>query len=143
MPLSADAPGQPSSNDSLPPVEPPNAGFIIQLFVIPGIIVAIIVLVWGLLNWLAQMGNDPASYVEALQRNNEARWQAAMNLADAERNPKNVELKHDAGVAKKMGGFLDAELAAGKTDKESKELRVYLCHGAGANSRCPTGSMPW
>jgi hypothetical protein len=53
-----------SPNDALPPVEPPSAGFILQLFVIPGVIVTIIVLVWLLFNWLAQMGNDPQAYVD-------------------------------------------------------------------------------
>ena len=49
-----------SADDALPPVEPPSAGFIVQLFVIPGIIVFIIVMIWLLFNWLAQKGNDPA-----------------------------------------------------------------------------------
>ena len=31
-------------DDSLPPVEPPSAAFLVQLFLVPGIIVAIIVL---------------------------------------------------------------------------------------------------
>ena len=30
-------------DDSLPPVEPPSAAFLVQLFLVPGIIVAIIV----------------------------------------------------------------------------------------------------
>jgi hypothetical protein len=31
-----------SQDDSLPPVEPPNAAFLVQLFLVPGVIVAII-----------------------------------------------------------------------------------------------------
>ena len=44
----ADLPQRPapiSPNDALPPVEPPSAGFIVQLFVIPAVIVAIIIIV--------------------------------------------------------------------------------------------------
>ncbi len=52
--------------DVLPPVEPPSAGFILQLFVVPGIIVAIIVMVWLLFNWVARTGNDPREYVLAM-----------------------------------------------------------------------------
>ena len=45
--MSAD-PSAPSfaSPDDLPPVQPPSAGFLVQLFLVPGIIVAVIVVVW-------------------------------------------------------------------------------------------------
>ena len=39
--------------DDLPAVQPPSARFIVQLFVVPGLIVAAIVAVWLLWNWLA------------------------------------------------------------------------------------------
>src|SRR5271170_3079118 len=73
--------------DMLPPVEPPSAGFILQLFVVPGIIVVIIVMVWLLFNWVARTGNDPEEYVRALKRENVNSWQAAVNLANALGNP--------------------------------------------------------
>ena len=38
-------------DDSLPPVEPPSAAFLVQLFLVPGIIVAIIVCVWLAFHW--------------------------------------------------------------------------------------------
>jgi HEAT repeat protein len=131
MSVPAPAPDRLSPDDALPPVEPPNAGFIVQLFVVPAIIVAIIVLVWILFNWLAQMGNDPASYVEALERNNGARWQSAMNLAEALRDPRNGQLKADARVARKLADVLEAELKGGQTDDNALQLRVYLCHALG------------
>src|SRR5581483_9884282 len=87
-----------SPDDVLPPVEPPSAGFILQLFIVPGVIVVIIVMVWLMFHWLVQQGNDPEAYVAALQRNNEARWQAAVNLANALRNERGTgydELKHN------------------------------------------------
>lgn len=129
--MSSDAPQRRWPDDALPPVEAPNASFIIQLFVIPAVIVGVIVMVWMLFNWLAQMGNDPLSYVKALERNNEARWQAAVNLADALRDPRNVELKRNEAVAERLAGILDAEIEAHRTDKNSRLLRVYLCNALG------------
>ena len=35
-----------SPDDLLPPVEPPSAGFLVQLFLVPGLIVGAIVLFW-------------------------------------------------------------------------------------------------
>ena len=46
-------------DDALPPVEAPNSGFIIQLFVIPLIIVAIIITIGFTVNWIAQAERDP------------------------------------------------------------------------------------
>jgi hypothetical protein len=37
----------------LPPVEPPTAGFIVQLFVLPAVIVAVVIVVWLLFGKLA------------------------------------------------------------------------------------------
>ncbi|MBV8266772.1 MAG: hypothetical protein JO252_10645, partial [Planctomycetaceae bacterium] len=37
----------------LPPVEAPSAGFIVQLFVIPAVIVAVVIVVWLLFGKLA------------------------------------------------------------------------------------------
>ena len=54
---------QMNPDDSLPPVEPPSAAFLVQLFLVPGIIVAIIVCVWLSFHWLAHLGNDPQAYV--------------------------------------------------------------------------------
>src|SRR5205085_12501700 len=105
-----------SSEDVLPPVEPPSAGFILQLFVIPGVIVAIIVLVWLLFSHLAQMGrSDPEAYIAALDRNNEARWQAAFNLANDLRNEKGPQyeaLRNNRNLAKRLGDILQREIEA-------------------------------
>lgn len=131
MSSSPEPPRRFSPEDTLPPVEPPSATFIIQLFVVPAVIVAIIVLVWTLFNWLAQMGNDPMSFVRALERNNEARWQAAVNLADALRDPRNVALKQNTAVAQKLAEVLTTEIADNPADKSSLQLRVYLCNALG------------
>ena len=45
-----------AGDDLLPPVEPPSAGFIIQLFVVPALIVLVIVSVWFTFSWLVRIG---------------------------------------------------------------------------------------
>lgn len=120
-----------SPQTSLPPVEPPSAGFVVQLFVVPGVIVTIIVLVWLMFNWLAQQGNDPNSYIEALSRNNDARWQAAANLADAMQNDEKGVLRDNAEMAQKLVDILETEMAAGSLEEKPLRLRIYLCHALG------------
>ncbi|HLQ43503.1 MAG TPA: hypothetical protein VK137_02140, partial [Planctomycetaceae bacterium] len=53
----AELPSSPLSSD-LPPVEPPSGRFIVQLFVVPGLIVAAIVGVWLLFGKLASAEQD-------------------------------------------------------------------------------------
>ena len=98
----AGAPDTLSPGDALPPVEPPSAGFILQLFVVPAVIVSIIVLVWLLFTWLAQMGSDHKKYIAGLKRNNEARWQSAAALADMLNSPGHAALKRDVEVAQEL-----------------------------------------
>ncbi|MEI7862939.1 MAG: HEAT repeat domain-containing protein, partial [Planctomycetota bacterium] len=120
-----------SPHDSLPPVEPPSAAFIVQLFLVPGLIVAIIVCVWLAFHWLAHLGNDPQAYVRTLRRDNEGRWQAALNLANDLRGPGGGALKSDEGLARELGRILTDESASGRTGEQSQMLRVYLCRALG------------
>ncbi len=124
-------PGEPlSAGDALPPVEPPSAGFILQLFVVPGIIVVIIVMVWLMFNWVARTGNDPDEYVRALRRNNAGRWQAAFGLAGA--ISKGKELRQDAHLADELAAILEEEINHSSTkDEEQIALRAYLCQALG------------
>ena len=43
---------------ALPPVEPPSAGFIVQLFVVPALIVLAVVGVWALFGKIASSDED-------------------------------------------------------------------------------------
>ncbi len=118
----------------LPPVEPPSAGFLIQLFVVPGVIVVVVVMIWVLFNWLAQKGNDRDAFVSALQRNNEARWQAAFNLANAlraERDSKSPTLKNDPELARQLAGILQTEIKDGSLEENPISLRIYLSRALG------------
>ncbi|MFM9011083.1 MAG: HEAT repeat domain-containing protein [Planctomycetota bacterium] len=124
-------------DDALPPVEPPSAAFLIQLFVVPLTIVACgLFVVWGFY-WLAQMGNDPESYVRALRRNNEGRWQVALNFANDLRGPGGSALKNDPALAAELSGILADEVASGRpaagghTAEQSRTLCGYLCRALG------------
>jgi hypothetical protein len=116
-----------SPDDALPPVEPPSAGFIVQLFVIPGIIVAIIVCVWLLFN--------PKAYVDAIKRNNEGRWQAAVNLANALNNERGADfekLRNDRAAVKELAGILKSEIDDGSMQDKPVTFRIYLCKTLGS-----------
>jgi len=124
-----------SADDSLPPVEPPSAGFIVQLFVVPGVIVLVVVTIWVMFSWLAQKGNDGEAYVKALSRNNEARWQAATNLATAlraEEGSKSPTLTNDPVLAKKLADILDREIETASMQDNSLTLRLWLSLALGA-----------
>ena len=122
---------QMNPDDSLPPVEPPSAAFLVQLFLVPGIIVAIIVCVWLSFHWLAHLGNDPQAYVRTLRRANEGRWQAALNLANDLRGPNGSGLKSDTKMASELGSILDDEVDSGRIGEQSETLRLYLCRALG------------
>jgi hypothetical protein len=125
------------SPDSLPPVEPPTAGFLVQLFLVPAMIVTIIVFVWLAFHWLAQLGNDPEGYVRTLRRANEGRWQAALNLANDLRGAGGAALKHDTKLAADLAGILADEVASGRprnvghSGEQSRTLCLYLCRALG------------
>lgn len=120
-----------SADDALPPVEPPSAAFLVQLFLVPGLIVAIIVCVWLAFHWLAHLGNDPQAYVRTLQRDNEGRWQAALNLANDLRGPGGAALKQDESLARELGRILAEEATRGRSGEQSETLRTYLCRALG------------
>lgn len=133
----ADSSRRAISPDDLPPVEPPSAGFLVQLFLVPALIVGIIVSVWLAFHWLAQLGNDPQAAVRALRRNTEGRWQAALNLANDLRGPGGGTLKADEALAEELASVLADEVKSGRpvggghSAEQSRTLCVYLCRALG------------
>jgi hypothetical protein len=114
-------------DDALPPVEPPSAGFLLQLFIIPAVIVAIIVgLYWGV-NKLAHGQADPKDAIAKIRRKNSGSWQAASTLADQLRNPHSDQARRDSQLASELGKFLDEELEAGQFDEQPIILRYFVC----------------
>lgn len=127
---SADAPRQ-AAEAPLPPVEPPSAGFLIQLFVIPGVIVAAIVGVWLLFTSLASDTGDPRTYLEHLRSSTDKRWHAAVYLASALAGDEHAELRYDPKFMADMAMVLDQSLDGGDTAEQAVAFRSYLSRALG------------
>ena len=72
--------GEPGPFPDLPQVEPPSAGFVVQLFVIPAVVVVVVIIVWLLFGKLAGGERDAMEYVRRL-RSPSANWRIAFELA--------------------------------------------------------------
>src|SRR6516164_8891411 len=84
----------------LPQVEPPSAGFVVQLFVIPAAVVVVVIIVWLLFGKLAGGERDATEYVRQL-RSPTANWRLAFELASL--------IQHDAKIG--SDPFLLGELS--------------------------------
>jgi hypothetical protein len=73
-------PVEPAALPDLPPVEPPSAGFVVQLFLIPAAVVVVVIIVWLLFGKLAGGERDAMEYVRQL-RAPSANWRLAFELA--------------------------------------------------------------
>src|SRR5438874_1283444 len=127
---------QPPGLSDLPPVEAPSAGFIVQLFVIPAVVVAVVIVVWLLFGKLAGGERDAREYVRLL-RSSSANWRAAFELASLIQN--DARLSGDPVL---LGELTD--LLAHDLDKEENPtLTQYLTLTLGAfqtlDARSPAG----
>jgi hypothetical protein len=126
-----------SPDDVLPSVEPPTAGFILQLFLIPLLIVSIIVVLWMLFSWLAEFGkSDPQALVREIKRT--GNWQQAYELAGvlSSPDPASDELRQDSELAQSLAKLLqddlDQPLSADVATNEPRiKLRMYLTRTLG------------
>ncbi len=110
--------------NELPPVEPPSAGFILQLFVIPAVIVAVLIVVVALFGKLAEGRQDAMDYVRAIRSGNDnVRWRAAYDLASLIHNE--PELAEDPQLLGELTVLLDQELAKPPA-QASTEVAQYL-----------------
>jgi len=137
---------------SLPAVEPPSAGFIIQLFVVPALIVAVVIGVYLLFGRLAATHVDWRERVVDLRSSNQhTRWRGAYGLAQlleadaAQRRAAQAAAattdRPDADAARPLAGDPDlaAELAATlaeelqrpEGDDEHRQLLEYLVKSVG------------
>jgi HEAT repeat protein len=123
-------------DDLLPPVEPPSAKFLIQLFVVPALIVTVIVCVWLMFGWIVHRStNRPENLIDGLERSGPVRWQRASELADMLRSQRYAELRRSKPAAVKLASLLDREIEAAATDggldSEAINLRYFLCRALG------------
>lgn len=128
------APGSSLSNDELlPPIEPPSAKFILQLFVVPAVIVAAVVLFWFVIESLARTGEqDVDEIVGALRSSSQARFQKANDLANMLRMPQRYpQLKTNRDLAQKLAVLLDEQEAAADDAESAIRMRMFLASALG------------
>lgn len=121
-----------SPDDALPPVETPGAGFILQLFIVPGIIVTVIVMVWMMFSWLARGSDDPRLLIRKLSVPNEQRFQAAHELAGVLHNKRHADLKRDPEAAAELARILAQQLKEGGDGEREVNLRIFICRALGS-----------
>lgn len=124
------------SND-LPPVQPPSAGFIVQLFVVPGLIVLAVVAVWFAFGNIAASEQDWRTLVEELQSpNGHIRNRAMYGLAqvldqDRRRGDNGQHLATNTEIASALSDQLTRELKSNSSSKESVAIQEYLTRALG------------
>lgn len=125
--------------EELPPVEPPSAGYIVQLFLIPALIVAAVIGVWALFEVLADRETDWQQLVQDLgSSNDDRRWRAAFVLAQILRNEE-IAPDHKDGplladqpkVAQALSNLLRESLASTATDDETIRHQEFLARTLG------------
>lgn len=121
----------------LPPVEPPSAGFMVQLFVVPALIVLLVVGVWALFGKMASGKQDWQTLVSDLGSSNPHRQQrAALGLAqllklDLESEQESEGLVRNPRVARSLADLLQKQLASQTTDKQQLMQQAFLARTLG------------
>src|SRR5262245_8780242 len=84
----------------LPPVTPPSGRFIAQLFLVPGLIVALAVLGWLAFHYVVGDPSSPDYFLKQLDSDNaDIRWRGASDLAQVLKRPESVDLRCDVKFA--------------------------------------------
>lgn len=124
--------------EDLPPVEPPSAKFIVQLFVVPGLIVAAIVGVWLLFGKLASAEQDWQALLADMKSSNEhRRGRGAMGLAQALAADQNrpadsgPRLATNPQVAQELSAFLADTLKNSSQEPAVIDQQAFLTRTLG------------
>ena len=134
---SAALPQRPELSDDLPPVQPPSAGFIVQLFVVPGLIVLAVVAVWALFGRIAAGEQDWRKLAQELQSpNTHIRNRAMYGLAqvldqDRLRGEQGQHLASNPEIVRGLSDQLVKELQTGSSSTESVAIQQYLTRALG------------
>ena len=125
--------------EELPPVEPPSAGYIVQLFLIPALIVAAVIGVWALFGKLADSDTDWQQLVSELGSANEhRRWRAALGLAHVLKNEQlpadesGVPLSEQPAVANALTDLFKESLASNSTLEDDIKHQDFLARTLGS-----------
>lgn len=113
MPTEPNTSGNHDLPKGLPAVAPPSGRFIMQLFLVPGLIVLVLVLIylWGSL--MTGGTSQPEAYLSSLDSPNpDIRWRAAHELAQVLERPESLALASDPkfalDLAERLSKALDA-----------------------------------
>ena len=124
-------------DSALPEVQPPSAGFIVQLFVVPAVIVLIIVAVYVLFGRLASGEADWRQLVtDVKSENSHVRWRSALTLAqvlqdDALRKEKGQQLASTPEVATALTDVLSDLLKKTTPNEEELQQTDYMLKAVG------------
>lgn len=134
---SASVPQRPELSDDLPPVQPPSAGFIVQLFVVPGLIVLAVVAVWAMFGRIAAGEQDWRKLVQELQSpNTHIRNRAMYGLAqvldqDRRQGEQGQHLASSSEIAQGLSDQLSKELKSGSSSKDAVAIQQFLTRAMG------------
>ena len=133
---SASIPESPLGDD-LPPVQPPSAGFIVQLFVFPALIVMAVVAIWWMFGLIAVGEQDWRKLLQDLQSQNlHVRNRAMYGLAqvldqDSRRGEQGQNLRANREIAQGLADQLVIELKRNSTSREGVAIQEYLTRALG------------
>ena len=133
---SASIPQRPSMND-LPPVQPPSAGFIVQLFIFPALIVMGVVAIWWMFGLIAVGEQVWRKLLQDLQSQNlHVRNRAMYGLAqvldqDSRRGEQGQNLRANREIAQGLADQLIIELKRNSTSREGVAIQEYLTRALG------------
>jgi HEAT repeat protein len=121
----------------LPPVQPPSAGFIVQLFVVPALIVLAVVGVWALFGKIASSDEDWRELVEDIRNTNEhRRWRGANGLAtlllrDQQLGDDGQHLATNPDIARVLVDLFDEGLNRHSTRDDDLKQEAFLARTLG------------
>lgn len=121
-----------SLGNDLPPVQPPSAGFIVQLFIFPAMIVMAVVAIWWMFGLIAVGEQDWHKLLQELQSQNlhirnRAMYGLAQVLEQDERlGSQGHQLTSNREIAQGLADQLATELRKNSTSKEGVAIQVYL-----------------
>ena len=116
-------PGAATAVPGLPPVAPPSGTFILQLFLVPGLIVGVVVCALLVARWIFGSPHSPARFLKDLDDPNpEVRWRAAADLAQV--LPRDEVLATDARFALDLADRLQSALAENATSERVRREQL-------------------
>ncbi len=125
----------PDDLGELPPVEPPSAGFIVQLFLVPALIVSVVIGVYLLFGQLASSEQDWRKQLTDIRSDNpHVRWRGALGLAQmlqADATADGVRLVENRDVATEMAGLLKDSLDRASASEDDFKQQEFLTRTLG------------